>query len=274
MSAVRTLRGRLAVIAVAAAALLVAPMATAPAYADQPVSVAKYVALGDSYAAGQGAGAPLDACMHAALGYPALLDSVPRINLLRDPSCTRATIADVEQTQLASINRGTTLVTISAGANDLGLSTIYDACAADPASPGCAAAVAGAMAALGGIEAKAATLIADAHARSPHATIVVTGYVVPFSPALAALPLPPAYQQLIAEVNQGVAALNAQLTMAVALSASAGAPALFAAPDFTGHRIGDADPWLGADPSSPSFLHPTADGYVAYRDAILAVLDR
>ena len=50
-----------------------------------------YVALGDSYAAGYGGGAPLDACGRTAEGYPALLDGIDGVNLVSNQSCAGAT---------------------------------------------------------------------------------------------------------------------------------------------------------------------------------------
>ena len=122
----RTLATTVGVI-VALVALLLG--VTAPAYAAPPTTpVLKYVALGDSYAAGQGAGDPLDSCLRSDAAYPVLLDAESRTNLLRTAACSGATIADVATTQLSQVNRGTTLVTLTVGANDLGAGAAYTVC--------------------------------------------------------------------------------------------------------------------------------------------------
>jgi lysophospholipase L1-like esterase len=125
MTAVPAWKGRVTGIAAAAIIALVAipagiagPAAAAPPSSPSSSStVAKYVALGDSVAAGQGAGGYVDACLRSPSGYPALLDAAPRTNLLRNSSCSGATIADVAADQLSEVNRGTSLVTLTVGAN-------------------------------------------------------------------------------------------------------------------------------------------------------------
>ena len=84
----RTLATTVGVI-VALVALLLG--VTAPAYAAPPTTpVLKYVALGDSYAAGQGAGAPMDSCLRSDAAYPVLLDAEDRTNLLRTATIAAA----------------------------------------------------------------------------------------------------------------------------------------------------------------------------------------
>jgi len=261
-------RRRIIAIAAAAAALLALPFGAAPAFAGQPAPVAKYVALGDSYAAGQGAAAPLDSCLRTTLGYASQIDAIPRFNLLRLPACSGATIDQVSAQQLSQVNQGTTLVTITAGANDLNIGGVYAACAPDETSVGCQQATAAAIAAIPTVGPKMAGLIGGVHERSPRATIVVTGYPEPFGAAYAS------GDALAALVNGATDALDAQLGGAVQAEAAAGVPVVFAPISFGAHAIAGGDvPWLGADPTDPvTFFHPNALGYSAYRDAILAAL--
>lgn len=66
----------------------------------------QYVALGDSYAAGQGAGSYVDpVCIQSSLGYPVLLDSEKHINLSANATCTGATTSTVVDEQLSALNR-------------------------------------------------------------------------------------------------------------------------------------------------------------------------
>ncbi|WP_156138624.1 SGNH/GDSL hydrolase family protein [Microbacterium mangrovi] len=268
MSAIRPVRRRrLLAFAAAAVALLALPLGAAPALAAQPAPVAKYVAVGDSYAAGQGAPGATGVCHVSPLGYPSLIGAVPRYNLLRDPACSGDTIAQVAGTQLSQVNRGTTLVTITAGANDLGIADVYTQCVPDAGTPGCLAAIAKAQLALTMVEGRMSALIAAVHSAAPRATIVVTGYPIPFSADLA--------QQfpIAAQVNQAVWTLDAALAGAVQQQAAANVAVRFAPVSFAGHEIGTAAPWLGGDPTDGStFLHPNATGYAVYAQTILAVL--
>jgi lysophospholipase L1-like esterase len=242
--------------------------AAVPATAAPSSSVAKYVALGDSYAAGQGAGIPLDSCLRSTASYPTLLDQPSVINLLRQPACSGATIADVASTQVASTNRGTTLVTVTAGGNDLPIGAAFAVCVPAPTSAECAAVVAQveAILASNSIRDGMRGLVLAISSSAPRAHIVVTDYPVPFVPGLS---------DTTDYVNGVVARLDQQIGAGVALAVGAGADAEFVsmATAFVGHQIGNEDSWLGDDPSNPiSFLHPTVAGQDAYRDAVLAAL--
>jgi hypothetical protein len=79
--------------------------------------IVSYVALGDSYAAGQGA-LPYDrdeACKRSSKGYPALLNLESRIQLQANPTCSGAKTSDVfsyvVDPQRSALNSDTRLVT-------------------------------------------------------------------------------------------------------------------------------------------------------------------
>lgn len=266
--------------------------ATSAASAAPSPPVAKYVALGDSIAAGQGGGALLDSCARTDGGYAAQLDQAPKFNLLRNASCTGAKIADV-QAQLAQLNRGTTVVTLTVGANDLGLDQLYAACATvpgggDPAA--CLAAVQGAVGAAPGLVEPLAMLIGQAAQRAPNATIVVTGYpqllaAVDLASCAQVAPLEQclALGGLTSAVNGATVALDAAIQAAVGTAAAHGAHAVYAdvVPAFAGHGLQlvpgvPGDPWFGIDPvNDPAgYLHPTYAGYTAYTQVLLTTLGR
>ena len=255
-------------VIVALVALLFGVTAPALAAPPSPPKVEKYVALGDSYAAGQGAAAPLDSCLRSTAAYPVLLDAEPGTNLLRTAACSGATIADVAATQLSQVNRGTTLVTLTVGANDLNVGAVYAVCVPDFASQACQAAIVALQAFFDSevLVERITDLVAAIGERAPNARIVVTGYPVPFVSAQS-----PATDV----VNQATFRLSQQIGEGVALAAAAGANAEYGEVGgvFFNHRVGSADPWLGADPADPvSFLHPTATGQAAYLNVILAEL--
>ena len=93
----------------------------------------QYVALGDSYAAGQAAGS-FPNCLQSPEGYPELLDSEQRIHLRANPTCSGATTSSVADTQLSALNRGTRLVTLTVGAANLDLSGLLTVCTQTPAN--------------------------------------------------------------------------------------------------------------------------------------------
>lgn len=267
MSARSTRKARNGIAAAAAAvALLAIPFGIAlPAQAAPPeAAVAKYVALGDSIAAGQGAGTPFDACLRTGAGYADGLDAIPRINLLRNAGCSGASIDDVATDQLGQVNRGTTLVTITAGAGDLDIGGVYAACFPDPTVPACVAAVVAAQETLqsGVIAQRLGELILAVHERAPRADILVTGYPLPFGGAT---------EGFLGVIDGAVAQLDAQIAGAVAAAALAGAPAGYVdvTTAFAAHSAISDDPWLGSNPADPvTFLHPNAAGYAAYTSAV------
>jgi len=274
----------LAALAAVALGAVVLVAGAAGSAAASPLMVAKHVALGDSIAAGQGGGVPLDACARTDGGYAAQLDAEPKFNLLRNAACSGATIADT-WTQLSQVNRGTTVVTLTVGANDLDLDHLYAQCAsaaagADPAP--CILAIQAAVAAAPGIVAPLSALIGGIAQRAPNATIVVTGY--PY--LLEAPPALPQFAQLaalVAAVNGATDALNGAIQAAVATAAGSGADVRYAGvvDAFAGHGVQlvpgvPSAPWFGVDPvNDPAgFLHPTYAGYTAYTEVILATLGR
>jgi lysophospholipase L1-like esterase len=211
-------KGRVRASIVAALIALVAipagiagPVAAAPDSASSPVD--KYVALGDSVAAGQGGGDYVDAWLRSPAGYPALLDAQPKVSLLRNAACTGATITDVTANQLGQVNRGTTLVTVTVGANGVDLQRLYAACASGQTPVECGAALNDAATYLnsGQVPAQLGALIAGIDDRSPRATIVVTGYPVPFASGLSAV---------ADSVNQLVELLNTQLALTALTAAT------------------------------------------------------
>ncbi|MET0933319.1 MAG: SGNH/GDSL hydrolase family protein [Mycetocola sp.] len=263
--------------------LVAAPAQAAPAGAvavGAPAAqspVVNYVALGDSYAAGQGAGFYDNACLQSDLSYPEMLDDVKHVKLLADASCSGATTTDVlGQLGAIKMNKHVDLITLTVGANDLGLGAITAACTVSFASPECQAALAAAYALLSppapGVPSELAVRLATTFtavaAAAPDATILVTGY-----PHLFETPPPtdPNYA-VISQLNAATDLLNATIAGVVQQLAMAGVDIHYVGvtDDFAGHSIGSPDPWIHA--SGPDAFHPTAAGYVAYTAAIRSEL--
>ena len=118
--------------ALAAAAL---PM-LAPATASAQSAVA-YVALGDSYSSGVGAGSYIGSsgsCDQSTNAYPALWDAANQPASYVSEACSGATTATVLSSQLSALSSATTLVSITVGGNDVGFSSVMETCVLLPTS--------------------------------------------------------------------------------------------------------------------------------------------
>src|SRR4029453_3518359 len=121
------------------------------------------------------------------------------------------------------------------------LQGLYAACVSGQTPVECAAALNDAATYLnsGQVPAQLGALIAAIDDRSPRATIVVTGYPVPFASGIS---------PVADSVNQLVELLNTQLALTALTAAAAGADVVWAPVEFGGHRIGGG----GAPPSAPT----------------------
>jgi lysophospholipase L1-like esterase len=86
----------------------------------------EYVALGDSYASGAGAGSYVDgSCRRSANAYPALRGK--DFPSFKFAACSGATTKSL-RSQLRALTPATTLVTITVGGNDLGFVDVMTTC--------------------------------------------------------------------------------------------------------------------------------------------------
>ncbi len=110
----------------AAAATAAAVLAAAPASA----ATVNYVALGDSYASGLGAGSygTSGSCSRSANAAAQLWANANHPTSFAFVACSGATTSDVLNSQLASVNSGTTLVSLLIGGNDVGFSSVMIDC--------------------------------------------------------------------------------------------------------------------------------------------------
>ena len=203
----RISRGRSRLITIALATLAAVGLtlgAAAPASAstwyDPHGRALQYVALGDSYAAGQAVD-----CTHTATSYPLLLDRLPSVHLVSDVSCAGATTTDVVTSQIGAVNPSVNLVTVTAGANDLDVAGLQAVCAANPASATCAAAIQARQAQLPALFANLVATYSLIAAASPNATILVTGY----APLVSTGPLNTAEQALNSTIQGAVTTVAA-----------------------------------------------------------------
>ena len=262
---------RLVTILIALAGLVT--VGALPAAAQPNSGPVPYVALGDSYAAGQGGGDYLNTCLESPNGYPYLLDARSRIDLRDNVACTGAKASDLvtSSTQLSALNVDTELVTITVGAADLNLSEVLAACTAVPPTPvQCQAAIANAQALLGALAVSLTNLYALVADAAPNALIVVTGYPYLFEPPAEGDP----NAAIITAINNAITALNATIQQAVTLAQTADPDIniiyVDVTDEFAGHGIGSKQPFIHA--TGPDAYHPNAAGYRAYAKAIFTAI--
>lgn len=195
------------------------PLATAGTAAAEPgqAPVQRYVALGDSYAAGPLVPIPTGepaGCLRSDQNYPSVVAKELGASEFRDASCSGATTENItgpqsvplgkNPPQLDALTPGTQLVTITIGGNDIGFGDIVQECATrSPLQPTGSACKDHYTA--GGTDElaqrideaapKVARVLAAIDERSPDARVLLVGYpailpdegpgcfpVVPFSP--------------------------------------------------------------------------------------------
>lgn len=166
------------ILAIGAAAITAA-LAAAISGTSTPARAASsvhYVALGDSYATGVGAGDTSGSCDQSPNAYPALWAAANDPASFTFAACSGATTSSVISGQLSSLGASTTLVSITVGGNDVGFSSIMETCVLESTSS-CESAVSSAETyANDTLPGKLDTLFADIKADAPNAKVVVLGY--------------------------------------------------------------------------------------------------
>jgi hypothetical protein len=122
-------------IAIRVSSLVLAPVCTYAGAATAqgvPQSVARgYVALGDSYSAGVGAGDYLGSshgCQRSSQSYPALWAAAHKTSSFSFTACNGAHATDVMSDQLGPLSTRTGLVSITVGGSDSGFAHVMTTC--------------------------------------------------------------------------------------------------------------------------------------------------
>ncbi|MGW0297142.1 SGNH/GDSL hydrolase family protein [Streptomyces anthocyanicus] len=174
----------------AGTALATAGTATASTITDTRHRM-DYVALGDSYASAPFVPTQVDAtCRRSDRNYASLV--ARRAGLaLTDVSCSGASTVNTTAAQgtvpaqFDALDRGTDLVTVTIGGNDIGFSTVLGTCAqlsaSDPTGAPCRSHFTGAGTdritdSITRTAPRIAQVLRGIHDRSPHARVVVVGY--------------------------------------------------------------------------------------------------
>jgi lysophospholipase L1-like esterase len=252
-------RSRLPLLLTTLAGTLALVLATA---APASAAGAKYVALGDSYSSGVGAGsyiASSGSCDRSTNAYSQLWANTHAPSSYRSVACSGATTADVTGSQLSALTSSTSLVSITIGGNDVGFAGVLEDCVlygTDTCVSEINAAEAQARAVLPG---RLDALYSSIHSRSPGARVVVLSYPRFYdTSAWFCVGLSDTSHR---KINEGADVLDGLAQAAAARQgfAFADVRSRFAA----GHEICDgSDSWLHALDFGDigSSYHPTAAG--------------
>jgi len=241
--------------ATAAAAALSLLLTAAPASA-----AVNYVALGDSYSSGLGAGSYSGgSCDRSANAYAQLWANANHPSAFAFVACSGATTTDVINSQLSALSSATTLVSITIGGNDVGFSSVMETCVLGSNSTCLNAINQAETRARSTLPGSLNTLFKDIAARAPRARVVVMGYPEFYDLARSSGCIGLSTTKRTA-LDGGADVLDS------VISGAAGSRPNFAyaevRPAFSGHEICDSTSWLHSVDwlNLGDSYHPTASG--------------
>ncbi|MFF3327145.1 SGNH/GDSL hydrolase family protein [Streptomyces sp. NPDC002889] len=231
-----------------------------PAQAGSTAPSVDYVALGDSYSSGVGAGSydsTSGNCKRSTRAYPRLWANAHSLSSFAFTACSGARTGDVTGSQLGPLTSATDLVSITVGGNDAGFSDVMTTCVLQSESS-CLSRIAQARAYVDStLPGQLDSVYNAIRTRAPAAQVVVLGY--------------PRFYKLNGSCAAGLSeneriAINGAadyLNAAIAKrAADHGYDFADVVPAFTGHEICSGAAWL----HSVNWLnigdsyHPTAAG--------------
>ncbi|MGW2560243.1 SGNH/GDSL hydrolase family protein [Streptomyces sp. NPDC001514] len=230
------------------------------AQAAQNAAALDYVALGDSYSSGLGAGSYISSsgnCKRTNRAYPALWAAANSPSSFAFTACSGARTSDVTANQLGPVTSATDLVSITIGGNDAGFSDVMTTCVLQSEST-CIARVEEAKRYVDTtLPGRLDSVYSAIRSRASAAHVVVLGY--PRFYKLAGSCIAGLSENERAAINGGADHLNAAIAKR---AADHGFTFADVVPAFTGHEICSGAAWL----HSVNWLnisesyHPTASG--------------
>jgi len=234
-------------------------MTFVPALAADAATV-NYVALGDSYSSGVGAGDYISSsgsCDRSPNAYSALWANAHKPSSYKSVACSGAKTSDVIANQLSALSKSTTLVSITVGGNDEGFSSIMEDCILDGTST-CVSEINAAEAdARANLPGKLASVYNGIRSKAPTAHVVVLGY-------------PDFYdlsKNCVGLSESSRTAIDGGIDLLDSITQTAATKAGFTYGDvrgaFSGHEICDSNRWLHSVNifDITESYHPTADGH-------------
>lgn len=216
-----------------------------------------YVALGDSYSSGVGAGSYLDSssCKRSANAYPYVYATSSGA-ALSFQACSGAKTTDVVNNQVSALSSSTNLVSITVGGNDAGFSNVMETCVLE-GDDACQSAVSSAedyvRTTLPG---RLDAVYSAIRSKAPNAHVVVLGY--PHFYKIGGSCIVGLSDTSRGYINGGADTLDTTIGKE---ASNAGFTFADVRPAFTGHEICSGDAWLNSVtyPIDESY-HPTATG--------------
>ncbi|MGQ4726987.1 SGNH/GDSL hydrolase family protein [Streptomyces sp. Ju416(a)] len=266
---VRRIWASLSTLAIAAVAAI---GVAGPASAADSAAAGGYVALGDSYSSGVGAGSYISDsgdCRRSTAAYPYLWQAANSPASFDFVACSGATTSSVASSQLGVLSASTSLVSVTAGGNDVGFADVMQDCVLGSE----ATCLAGVDAAVGQMNSTLPgsldALYDGIRAGAPQAQVVVLGY--PRFYQLSGSCIAGLSEAERAAINNASDVLNDVIAKR---SADAGFTFSSVVDEFTGHELCSGDAWLHSVtvPVYNSY-HPKAagqsGGYLpAFRSAV------
>ncbi len=220
-----------------------------------------YVALGDSYSSGLGAGDYLSSsgsCDRSADAYPEQWAAANSPATFTSAACSGATTADVLSGQVSALSASTTLVSITIGGNDAGFSSVMETCVLSSTST-CLNAIAVAETFVADqLPARLDQTLQTIRADAPYATVIVLGYPDLYDLSKTGTCIGLSTNDRTA-LNQGADDLDGALQAAAQANHDTFADVRG---QFAGHEICDSGSWLHSVDifAISSSYHPTAAG--------------
>lgn len=248
--------GRFALASAALSAVLPLLLVLGPAAAQASVN---YVALGDSYASGLGAGSYSGgSCYRSANAYPQLWANAHAPSSFAFVACSGATTTDVINSQLSAVSASTSLISVTIGGNDVGFASVMETCVLGSTSDCVNAINQAEYEANTQLPGALDTLYSDISARAPNAEVVVIGYpeFYDLSKSSTCIGLSTTDRT---DLNQGADVLDSVIQAAAARHGFRYAEVR---PAFAGHEICDSTSWLHSVDwlNLTDSYHPTSSG--------------
>ncbi|MFD7336138.1 SGNH/GDSL hydrolase family protein [Streptomyces violascens] len=219
-----------------------------------------YVALGDSYSSGVGAGSydsSSGSCKRSTKAYPALWAAAHSPASFNFTACSGARTGDVTASQLGPLSSTTDLVSITIGGNDAGFSDVMTNCVLYSEST-CLSKVASARAyADSTLPGLLDSVYSAIRSKAPNAHVVVIGY--PHFYKIGGNCVSGLSENSRSAINGAADELN---SVTAKRAADHGFSFADVAPAFTGHEICSGSPWLNSVvwTNIGESYHPTAAG--------------
>ncbi|MFD4953797.1 SGNH/GDSL hydrolase family protein [Streptomyces sp. NPDC058451] len=230
------------------------------AQASQLAPTGPYVALGDSYSSGVGAGSYISSsgsCNRSTNAYPYLWNAAHSPSSFSFNACSGARTDDVLANQLGSLNSATALVSITVGGNDAGFSDVMTTCVLQSDND-CISRINTARAYVDStLPGKLNNLYSTISAKAPNARVVVIGYPRFYLLGQLCLGLSEAKRSAINGAADYIDAATAKI------AANHGFVFGDVRTTFTGHEICSGSSWLHSVNwlSIGESYHPTAAGH-------------